>query len=86
MNDKFDELARGMARSVTRREALKKFGTGRAGGVLAWLGLANEARANQRTCLAPGASCRYNAGGGNRCCSDVCTSDGESNTKYGYCL
>ncbi len=31
MNDKFDELAKGMAQSVTRRGALKKFGVGLAG-------------------------------------------------------
>ena len=31
MNDKFDELAKGLAQSVTRRGALKKFGLGLAG-------------------------------------------------------
>ena len=31
MNDQFDELAKGMAQSVTRRGALKKFGVGLAG-------------------------------------------------------
>jgi len=31
MNDKFDELAKNMAQSVTRRGALKKFGVGIAG-------------------------------------------------------
>jgi hypothetical protein len=46
MNDKFDELAKGMAQSVTRRGALKKFGVGLAGMALATLGLANEALAN----------------------------------------
>ena len=45
MNDKFDELAKGMAQSVTRRGALKKFGVGLAGIVLASLGLANKAMA-----------------------------------------
>src|SRR3989442_186993 len=45
MNDKFDELAKGMARSVTRRAALKKFGVGIAGVVLASIGLANKAEA-----------------------------------------
>ena len=35
MNDKFDELARNMAQSVTRRRALKKFGLGLAGIALA---------------------------------------------------
>src|SRR6266568_9251416 len=39
MNDKFDELAKGMAQSVTRRSALKKFGVGLAAAVLASLGL-----------------------------------------------
>ena len=37
MNDKFDELAKGMAQSVTRRGALKKFGVGIASAVIASL-------------------------------------------------
>jgi hypothetical protein len=45
MNEKFDELAKGMAQSVTRRGALKKFGLGLAGIVLASLGLASQAHA-----------------------------------------
>ena len=45
MNDKFDELAKGLAQSVTRRGALKKFGVGLAGVVLASLGLASKAEA-----------------------------------------
>ncbi len=40
MDDKFDELAKGMAQSVTRRQALRKFGVGLAGMALACLGLA----------------------------------------------
>ena len=48
MNDKFDELAKGLAQSVTRRGALKKFGVGLAGLALASLGLANEAKAVSR--------------------------------------
>lgn len=39
MNDKFDELAKAMAQSVTRRSALKKFGVAVLGAVLAALGL-----------------------------------------------
>jgi hypothetical protein len=39
MNDKFDELARNLAQSVTRRGALKKFGVGLAGFALASIGL-----------------------------------------------
>jgi len=45
MNNKFDELAKGLARSVTRRQALKRFGAGLAGMALACLGLANMAQA-----------------------------------------
>ena len=45
MNDRFDELAKGLAQSVTRRGALKKFGVGLAGLALASLGLANKAEA-----------------------------------------
>ena len=48
MNDKFDELARGLAQSVTRRAALKKFGVGLAGLALALLGLANKAQAGPK--------------------------------------
>ena len=41
MNNQFDELAKGLAQSVTRRAALKKFGVGLAGAALAALGLGN---------------------------------------------
>src|SRR6266487_6029625 len=43
MNDQFDKLTKGLAQSVTRRGALKKFGLGFAGIALAALGLANPA-------------------------------------------
>jgi hypothetical protein len=45
MNNKFDELAKGLAQSVTRRQALKKSSVGLAGMALACFGLANKARA-----------------------------------------
>ena len=45
MNEKFDELAKGLAKSVARRAALKKFGVGLAGVVLASLGFASRAEA-----------------------------------------
>ena len=48
MNDKFDELAKGLAQSATRRQALKKFGVGLAGMALACFGLANKAKAATR--------------------------------------
>jgi hypothetical protein len=50
MNDTFDELAKGMAQPVTRRGALKKFGVGVAGAILASLGLANRAEAKTFHC------------------------------------
>ena len=45
MNDKFDELAKNMAQSVTRRQALRRFCVGGAGLVLAALGLARPTSA-----------------------------------------
>jgi hypothetical protein len=45
MNNKFDELTKGMAQSATRRQALKKFGLGLAGMALACFGLASRAEA-----------------------------------------
>ena len=42
MNDKFDELAKGLAKSVTRRQAVRRFGVGLAGVMLATLGLADR--------------------------------------------
>jgi hypothetical protein len=48
MNDKFDELARNMAQSVTRRGALKKFGAGLAGLVVASLGFTSTAQADPK--------------------------------------
>ena len=48
MNNKFDELTKQMAQSVTRRAALKKFGVGLAGLALACFGLTNKAQAADR--------------------------------------
>jgi hypothetical protein len=45
MNNKFDELTKAMAQSVTRRQAFKKFGLGIASMALACFGLANRAEA-----------------------------------------
>src|SRR5262245_26801354 len=46
MNHQFDELTQGVAQSVTRRAALKKFGVGLAGMTLACLGLAYQSKAD----------------------------------------
>ena len=49
MNTKFDEFTRSLARSVTRRGALKKCGIGLAGMALACFGLATKSEANPNT-------------------------------------
>ena len=50
MNHKFDELAKTMAQSVTRRGALKKCGVGFVGMALATFGLGTRAEARNRQC------------------------------------
>jgi hypothetical protein len=67
MNNKFDELAKGLAQSVSRRQALKKFSIGVAGMGLAFFGLANRAEA-QTACLPFGSACKHNSA----CCSGQC--------------
>jgi hypothetical protein len=68
MNNKFDELTKSMAQSVTRRSALKKFGVGLAGIALAFLGLANNARAGKAKTCATNADCSS----GQVCCQTSC--------------
>lgn len=85
MNNKFDELAKGLAQSVTRRQALKKFGVGLAGMALACFGLASRANATQ--CLPSGLPCSSEKD----CCSGICLKvpgGGKNNgggTHYTYC-
>ena len=69
MNDEFDELARGLAQSVTRRAALKKFGVGLAGMALACFGLARKADARPGPCLPYGTFCTP---GVSVCCKGQC--------------
>jgi hypothetical protein len=72
MNHNFDELAKGLAQSVTRRQVLKKFGVAIAGMALACLGLANNAKAGD--CLPRGSRCIW--GSGKPCCSGICWTNG----------
>jgi len=67
MNNKFDELTKSLAQSVTRRAALKKFGLGVAGMTLAALGLANKGHA-QTGCLPNDYICTQHSD----CCSGHC--------------
>jgi len=71
MNNKFDELTKSMAQSVSRRQALRKFGVGLAGMALACFGLATEVRADK---VKTPVSCATDAdcGSGQTCCSGLC--------------
>ncbi len=67
MNDKFDELARGLAQSVTRRDALQRFTVGIGSLLLAALGLPRSAEA-RGNCKPSGRRCQSNYD----CCSGLC--------------
>jgi hypothetical protein len=68
MNDRFDQLAKGLVQSTTRRQALKRFAGGLAAMALAGFALPSKP---DRTCLPSGNPCV--AGGPkdncNKCCS-----------------
>jgi hypothetical protein len=68
MNNSFDALTKSIAQSVTRRAALKKFGAGVAGIVLAAFGLANNARADKVKPCASDLDCAS----GTVCCQGTC--------------
>jgi len=81
MNKKLDDLAKGMAQSVTRRQALKKFGVGLAGMALACLGFVNRASAKQSTDKKCAHICRHECGK-NEGCYAACV----ANCSGGYVL
>ncbi len=71
MNDKFDELAKAMAQSVSRRGALKKFGVGLAGMARACFVPAQRTWAkNASGCISSGHTCDPTNPG--QCCSGIC--------------
>ncbi len=78
MNNKFDELSKGLAQSVTRRQALRRFGVGLAGVALAILGLPNKAEAihgeNAKNCVGPCIKQCLSFGGSKTYCHDLCSS------------
>lgn len=68
MNNKFDQLAKGVAKSVTRRQALRRFGFGLVAMALAGFGF--NARA---ACLPSGTPCDPDGGAEqHRNCNDCC--------------
>ena len=84
MSNKFDQLAKGVAQSVTRRQALRRFAGGLVGMALA--GFALSARAE---CLPTGSPCDQDSENANlnrscnKCCSGVpvCNTDKNGNVK-----
>ncbi len=78
MINKFDELTKSLAQSVTRRGALRKFGAGLAAMVLACLGLENRAEAGQipQWCVRSANLC---------CCRDCHTHLPKSDPDYTAC-
>jgi len=85
MNNQFDELTKGMAQSVTRRAALKKFGVGLAGMALACFGLANRSEAGPNACLPNGSICNNPGHPDKKCCSGQCWRDPYFGGKRGFC-
>jgi hypothetical protein len=61
-DDEINDLAKGLAQSVTRRGALKKFGAGLAGIAIAFLGLANRAAADPGGGKGGGGNCNHCSG------------------------
>ena len=72
MSNKFDELAKGLAQSVTRRQAFKKFGVGVAGMALACFGLANTARAGKGNGNLKGCSTNSDCNKNQICYGGIC--------------
>jgi len=74
MNNKFDELAKGLALSVTRRQAFKRFGVGLAGMALACFGLADKAKAHSfKECVDRCVKACVAAGYSYPACEEGCT-------------
>jgi len=78
MNNKFDELTKSVAQSVTRRAALRKFGLGLAGMALACFGQANKAEGNpmSATCEQCISNCVGFSGLRKESCRKLCSSMG----------
>lgn len=86
MNTKFDELTKSMAQSITRKQALRKFGIGLAGMALACFGLAKKAEAG------PGCSAHVDCPAANphccnwkKCTTYTCPTDTFWSTDAAYC-
>jgi hypothetical protein len=70
VNEKFDQLAKGVSQSVTRRQALRRFATGLVGMAVAALGLSGKA---DQACLPSGSFCQKGAGPAANTCGKCCS-------------
>jgi hypothetical protein len=90
VNNKFDELTKTLAQSVTRRAALKQFGVCLAGMALACFGLANKAEADPKTCSAhancPAGNPHCCRGKKGHCSTYTCTTDPWWGIDQSYCV
>ena len=85
MNNKFDQMTKSVAQSVTRRQSLTRFGLGLAAIALTGFGFVVRGRA----CLASGSPCDPDSDRAdenrscNKCCSGtfVCNTDKPGNRK-----
>ncbi len=73
METKFDTLTKGMARSVSRRQALRRLGIGLAAMGLACFGFANKAEASSRHCS-------------DKDCLGPCPKGTKCGGVFGYCV
>jgi hypothetical protein len=78
--NKFDELTKQMAQSVTRRQAFKRFGVGLTGMALAAFGLANNAEA-KGGCKPSGSPCTK----AEQCYSGACVFNPFVRNPKGFC-
>ena len=79
MDKQFDELSKSLAEGVSRREALRKFGFGLAGVLLAAVGLRSKAGANPG-CFHNGHHCTRDS----ECCSNLCFHSGYKHGNFCY--
>jgi hypothetical protein len=70
MNNKFDELAKGLARSVTRRQAIRRFGVGLATALISSFGLVRNSYAGKQC----GSSADCHSSKNNICHNGQCVS------------
>jgi hypothetical protein len=83
MANHFDELAKSLAGGMSRREALRRFGLGLGGALLATFGLGTMASAAGGFC---GACNRFPTAAERRDCREFCNSCRKDPTVVNFCV